>query len=251
MCRTSCLLLSVCCWLASTVALSDERDGGARPTIQFVYFDARDVEWVVSAEPERFQRHLQDNAQSAELYHTLTEVVDSQIDVVPVRGLITRWINQERDRFDQSNGNSIRIRKAEGIVAYMRTHDFLISNLVSALLERSAASDVELALVHLIDRTGNASFQLKVMLPDDQIDIGKQGFNVQLSKPRITYTTVVYALALALYEVQEIINGEEGVSEADRSEDLPLPDDLQPVPTDTTLQQPDRPPASVLDGTIR
>ncbi len=120
---------------------------------------------------------------------------------------------------------------AEGIVAYLRAHDFSIHKLVEALKRRSGASDVELVVVHLRDAQDNPSFKLKVVLVDPEVEIGKQGFNVNLAAPNASYTVVAYALGLALYELQEIINRDSPAEDAPPSESieaLPVP---EPVDT--------------------
>ena len=63
------------------------------------------------------------------------------------------------------------------------------------------------------------------MLVEPTIKIGKQGFNVDLPSPNANYTTVTYALCVALYNVQEIIHGPRDDSKQENSiEQLPAPE---------------------------
>lgn len=180
------------------------------PEIKFFYYDSERIEWVVSAEPDRLQAHLQANPDSARLFGSLAESIDEPGDMDQVRTQMTSWLEGERERFGELGGSSVRLRKAEGIVAYLRAHDFSIDALVKQLLKRSGATEVELVGVHLVRGARDASFQLKVVLPDETIGIGRQGYNVAIQSPDVTYTSVVYALGLALYEVHEVINSEPG-----------------------------------------
>lgn len=206
-------------------ARADENER-AMPALKFFYYDSAKIEWIVSAEPERLQDHFQTNAESARLFHSLSSAVDEQADLEQVRAQMARWLDNERGRVTEPRGNVVRLRMAEGISAYLRAHEFSMDQLVEALLKHSGASGVEIAAIHLVDGSGTSTFRLKVMLPDESIGIGGQGFNVAFQSPDITYTGVVYALALALYEVQEIVNSdaEEG---APSSPDL----DVESLPT--------------------
>jgi hypothetical protein len=69
------------------------------------------------------------------------------------------------------------------------------------------------------------------MLPGETIGIGGQGFNVVFGSPDMTYTGVAYALAVALYEVHEIINTETADG-AESGRDLDLESLPPPVPSD-------------------
>ena len=201
---------------------------GAMPTLKFFYYDSRNIEWVVSAEGDAFDRHMAANVESARLFQSLTEAAYAPSDVQKVQTQMARWIDQERQRFDTGARNTVRFRKAEGIVAYLRAHDFEVQRLVRALLTRTGADSVELVAVHLVDNAGVSSYKLKVVLPNDTIDIGKQGFNVVHSSPDVTYTGVAYALALALYEVHEVINQEaDGGEPGDELEVEPLPPPME------------------------
>ena len=153
-------------------------------------------------------------------------------DVASSAKQMTRWITGERERFEQSRREAPRMRMAEGIIAYLRDHDFSVSKLVDDLKHRSGASDVELVVIHLRDRQGTSSFKLKVVLVDPTIEIDKQGFNVDLPAPKASYTVVAYALGVALYEVQEIIHGpspDDGPQPTETIEPLPVPDSTTPV----------------------
>ncbi len=196
------------------------------PVVKFFYYDEARIEWVFSSELERFEQHLRRNPESERLINsTAAAVGESQAE--EARRQMTRWITQERERFDKSGGNTARFRKAEGIVAYLRAHDFRVSKLVEALKKRSGASEIELVAVHLVNEAGENSYKLKVVPVDATIEIGKQGFNVDVQSPDVSYLSAVYALGLALYEIHEIINadspadGQEGQQEL---EPLPLPD---------------------------
>jgi hypothetical protein len=74
-----------------------------------------------------------------------------------------------------------------------------------------------------------SAFKLKVVLVEPVVEIGKQGFNVNLAAPKASYTVVAYALGLALYEVQEIINRDASDEEPPPSESieaLPVPEPI-------------------------
>ena len=207
------------------------------PTVKFFYYSADDVEWALSAESERLQQHLAANPQS----HALFEAVSASVTDPPAAEesakQMTRWIESERSRFEQTRREAVRIRMAEGIIAYLRAHDFSISNLVEALKRRSGAVDVEVVAVHLRDEQSESSFQLKIILVNPDIEIGKQGFNVNLRSPNVSYAAVTYALGVALYEVHDLLNGdtpEEGESGQEEIEPLPLPEPLDGPALDTT-----------------
>ena len=155
-----------------------------------------------------------------------------EADLEQVRVQMARWLDDERGRLAGGRGNVVRLQKAEGIGAYMRAHEFRMDQLVEALLKHSGASGVEIAAVHLVREGGNSTFQLKVMLPGETIGIGGQGFNVAFGSPDMTYTGVVYALALALYEVHEIINSE-SADGAEPPSDLDLESLPPPAPIDS------------------
>ena len=201
------------------------------PVVTFFYFDAGGVEWAVSAEPVRLDRHLSANSDSQRLFAAVSAAVAETPDPAASSRQMTAWIGSERERFEQSRREPARMRMAEGILAYLRTHDFSVSKLVDEIKHRSGAKEVELVVVHLRDRQGNPSFKLKVVLVDPTIEVGKQGFNVDLPSPEASYTVVTYALGVALYEVQEIIH--RATSPEDESkpietiEPLPLPEPLE------------------------
>ncbi len=223
--------------LASAVLRAE--DETRQPTLKFFYYDQGAIEWAVSAEQDRFQEHLEANDDSAVLFDSLSAAVSDPPELDEVQSRMARWIEAERNRTAEVNRNTVRIRKAEGIVAYMRAHDFKIDQLVEALLKRSLAQDVEVVAVHLVDGAGNSEFKLKIVLPYDEIGIDAQGFNVVLASPNVTYTSVVYALAMALYEVHEIINVESDEAPQNPEGDmevLPSPDALSPEPADTSIE---------------
>ncbi|MCG8450270.1 MAG: hypothetical protein MI725_11935 [Pirellulales bacterium] len=194
------------------------------PTIKFFYYDSANIEWVFSAEPERLRQHLATHPESQSLLETATNAAFSTPEANEAADQMTRWIEQERKRFEQSRREVVRLRMAEGIIAYLRAHDFNVSNLVEALKRRSGASGVELVAVHLVDEKGTPSYKLKVVLIDSDVDVGKQGFNVRLRSPNASYSAVTYALGVALYELQETIHGADSEENAEgREEVLPLP----------------------------
>ena len=217
-------------------ALTSSSGSNATPTLKFFFFDQRQTEWTVSAEADRLQNHLEQNEDSAKLYESLQSASQTRTDLLGVRATMSKWIEDERKRFSDTSARSARrIRVAEGVTAYMRAYDFEIGQLIPALLRRSGAREVELAAIHLVDRNGNSSYKLKVMLPYDQIQIDKQGFDVVLNSSNVTDASVVYALALALYEVHEILEAQsngEPTPEID-IEQLPVPEPtpaIQPSP---------------------
>jgi hypothetical protein len=228
-------ILSTLC-VAAPAAEGPATEPSGLPIVKFFYYDAAGVEWAVSAEPDRFERHLASNSASQGLYQAVTSSVIEPANVGDTGLQMTRWITKERERFDETRRESARSRMAEGIVAYLRAHDFSIRRLVEALKRRSGASAVELVVVHLVDSRGTSSFTLKVVLVDPQIEIGKQGFNVNLESPNASYTVVAYTLGVALYEVQELIHRDSSDDEsgpAETIEPLPVPEPLdagEPVP---------------------
>lgn len=203
------------------------------PAVTFFYYDAGGVEWAVSAEPDRFGRHLSSHADSRALFEAVSRSASESPSDNDTAAQMTRWIAAERERFDQSRREPARARMAEGIVAYLRAYDFSISKLVEDLKRRSGAAGVELVVIHLRDAQGESSYKLKVVLVDPEIEVGKQGFNVNLPSPDASYTVVTYALGVALYEVQELINRDssDGAQPPDSIEPLPVPEPVdQPVP---------------------
>ena len=229
----------VCCSLTAGVAIvlihctataraqEEESQPVNIPTIKFFYYDAGKVEWAMSAEPDRLRAHLASHADSQALHEAVSSAVVASPDPDRSAEQMTRWIESERERFDETRREAPRARMAEGIVAYLRAHDFSIHNLVDALERRSGASDVELVVVHLLDAQGESSYKLKVVLVDPEVEIGKQGFNVNLAAPEASYTVVAYALGLALYELQEVLNRdspEEEPAPGESIEALPVPE---------------------------
>jgi hypothetical protein len=203
------------------------------PTIKFFYYDAAAVEWIVSAEPAGLARHLESNEVSRDLFQAVTAAVNDPPAAELAAGQMARWIENERERFEQTRREAPRIGMAEGVIAYLRADDFSIQKLVADLKHRSGATDVELVVIHLRDAQGNSAFKLKVVLVDPKIEIGKQGFNIDLQAPNANYTVVSYALGVALYNVQEIIHGPappEPSGESPGVEPLPLPPREPPVP---------------------
>lgn len=206
-----------------------ETDHASLPTVKFFYFDAAGVEWAVSAEPQRFEQHLASNSDSQRLFEAILGAIIESPENSDSSRQMTRWIESERERFEQSRREPARMRMAEGVIAYLRAYDFDIRKLVGALKRRSGASEVELTVVHLLDRQGNPSFKLKVVLVDPEIEIGKQGFNIDLPSPNANYVVVTYAMGVALYGVQEIIHRESS-DETDENrpiELLPLPEPVE------------------------
>lgn len=211
-----------------------EADVTRLPTIKFFYYDAGGIEWAVSAEPERLERHLAAHPESQELYQAVSAAVLERPDTSDSARQMTRWLDSERERFDQTRNEAPRLRMAEGVVAYLRAHDFSIEKLVEAIKRRAGTAEVELVVVHLRDRQGNSSFKLKIVPIDAGVALDRQGFNVNLPAPKASYTIVAYALAVALYEVEEIINrdsSQEGAPQNDSIEPPPLPEPIaRPAP---------------------
>ncbi|MGI9427381.1 MAG: hypothetical protein ACR2NM_01900 [Bythopirellula sp.] len=238
-----CLALTVACQTLSVTAQDVQVGPGSLPTVKFFYYRAKGVEWAFSDDAKRFQQHLVDNSESQLLYDSVSTALNKAPAVKDTADRMTKWIESERDRFQQSRSEVVRIRMAEGITAYMRAHDFDVANLVEALKRRSGATDVELVAIHLRDMQEESSFRLKVVLVDSDVPLGKQGINVSLRSPNVSYSTVGYALAVALYEVHEILNREEsgeGNEPAPDIESLPIPEALDGpdlVPTPATFNE--------------
>jgi hypothetical protein len=218
------------CAVLSVAAQETQNEPASLPAVKFFYFDAAAVEWVVSEDVERFQEHLAANGESQALFAAATSAVTTAAESGDASAQMTRWIEGERARFEQSRREPARIRMAEGIIAYLRDHDFSVPKLVDALKHRSGASAVELVVVHLRDRQGSDSFKLKVVLVKPEIKVGKQGFNIDLPSPNANHTTVSYALGVALYGVQEIIHGASPGDDAEGNraiEQLPAPEPVE------------------------
>lgn len=235
-----------------TLAVSQEATEATamKPTAKFFFFDARETEWAVSAEPNRMQQHFNRVPESSLLFDSLNVALSVPADSQKVRATMSKWIEAERDRFGNTGSRSEqRIRVAEGVTAYMRAHDFDAGQLIAALLRRSGATDVEVAAVHLVDRNGKSTYKLKVMLPGNEIAMERQGVDVLLNSPNVSHDGVVYALALALFETHEIIEAQstgEPMPDTD-AEQLPIPEpEAAPQPIGPALQPVDDEPRSVL-----
>lgn len=230
---TASLLLALGFIITAARAHEPDVTPAGLPIVKFFYYDAGGVEWAVSAEPDNFERHLNVNSDSRTLFDAVTEAVVNPSDVEQTALQMTRWIEQERERFDETRRESARGRMAEGIVAYLRAHDYDIHRLVEALKRRSGASQVELVVIHLVDARDTPSYKLKVQLVDPELEIGKQGFNVNLDAPAASYTVVAYALGVALYEVQELLHREDSdegeTPPVESFEPLPVPEPLEPA----------------------
>ena len=233
-----CLALTITCQALPGSAQELQITPASLPTIKFFYYRANGIEWAFSDDEKLFQQHLTEDSESQRLYDSVTTALNEAPKGEDTADRMTKWIESERDRFQQSRSEVVRIRMAEGITAYMRAHDFDVSNLVEALKRRSGATDVELVAIHLRDKQDESSFRLKVVLVDADISLGKQGINVSLRSPNVSYSTISYALAVALYEVHEILNQEEsgeGSEPTPEIESLPIPEvldgpDLVPTP---------------------
>ena len=228
-----CLAFSLAYRPKPVVAEEFQLTPASMPTVKFFYYRVKGIEWAFSDDAKQFQQHLADNSESQLLYDSVTTALSNAPTVKDTADRMTKWIETERNRFQQSRSEVVRIRMAEGITAYMRAHDFDVSNLVEALKRRSGATDVELVAIHLRDKQDESSFRLKVVLVDSDIELGKQGINVSLRSPNVSYSTVGYALAVALYEVHEILNQEES------SEDGQPAPDIESLPIPEALDGPD------------
>jgi hypothetical protein len=198
------------------------------PDVKFFYFSESDSEWAVSAEPNAFQDHLAENADSRALFDSMLSTVGGEADPERVRKGLGSWIEQQRKQFDQTGSNKVLYRKLEGTLAYLRAHDFKIPQLVMAMKRRAGASNVELVGVHLIDKEQESSFQIKVVLQNSTIDIGRQGFNINIPSNEVTDVTVVFALGVALYEIHEILNKNADGEDEDALDDTEM---IEPLPT--------------------
>ncbi len=107
------------------------------PKITFFYFDAGSVEWIVSAEPQRFDRHLSSNPVSHGLYKAVTSAVNDPPAADAAAKQMTAWVTTERERFEQTRREAPRLGMAEGVIAYLRSNDFSITRLVQDLKNRS------------------------------------------------------------------------------------------------------------------
>ena len=173
------------------------------PRLKFFYFAGDNVDWVVSSDKKNFAAHLRTNSDSHALVSSLHEAVRREHQIEEARTRMTEWLGGQRELFRQRGTNPTAARESEGIVAYLRAHDFGIENLVRALKARSGAQVVELVAIHQVDPAGESRYRLKVVLDDAIIDRDQMGYNVVLSSAAADYTSVVYALAHALYDVQE------------------------------------------------
>lgn len=220
-----------CQVLALLIAIGWAGAGGADeaglPRVKFFYYQQTGVEWVVSAEPDKLQRHLEINPESQRLFESVLSAVNNPTDPEKLRKQLARWLTDERHQFDRT-GDRRDFRRSEGITAYLRAYDFDMSQLVRELKERSGASDVELVAVHLVDETGQSSFKLKVVLVGAGEEFGQQSFNVDIRSPEASGISVVFALGRALYDVHEIINMEDEQTGDERAEGEP---ELEPIPS--------------------
>ncbi len=177
------------------------------PHLKFFYFDSGQVDWIVSSDKEAFAKHLEQNADSNRFVTSLHKSVRGEEPVDAARGNIADWIADRRAQFEQRYGDSTRFRKAEGVAAYLRAHDFSIRRLTAALKRRTGAKSVDLIAVHQASRQGRPDYKLKVVLTDPTADVVVIAFNVVIQSANASYVPVIYALGLALYEVQERISG--------------------------------------------
>ena len=195
-----------------------------QPRLRFFYYDAPSVEWIVSSDKKAFAVHLRQNEESSTFVTTIHNAVtgDELNDVA--RTQMTDWIAAQRETFEQRRRDTISFRKAEGIVAYLRAYDFSIRRLVEALKDLSGATNVELVAIHRTAAQTEPDFKIKVVLTDAAVDLGRQGMNVDMQSATSGYVPVVYALGMALYDLQEIVNADQPAEQPPaRLEELPEP----------------------------
>lgn len=203
-----------------------------RPILKFFFYHEGDVSWVVSSDKQRFAEHLMTNDNSFRLASTLHEAVLNDEPVEAAREEMSQWIEQRREQFEQRDAPALSTRKAEGIIAYLRAHDFSMRNLVAALLRRSGASAVEIVGIHRVSLANEPEFKIKVVLDDPKIDVRPGGINVDLASATAGYAQVIYALGLTLYEVHETISANQPPEQLPNPQgDLPAlqPDAVDPI----------------------
>ena len=81
--RSGRAVLAVLCALSASQSVP--ADDGLLPIVKFFYYDAKSIRWVVSAEPEVLQTHLQQNADSKTLYESLVSIVGGDAEPKGVR----------------------------------------------------------------------------------------------------------------------------------------------------------------------
>ena len=139
----------------------------------------------------------------------------------PARSHMSRWIARQREQFNEGSLSATQFRKSEGVVAYLRAHGFSAERLVESIRERTGAKAVELVAIHR--RTQNESlYWLKVVPVKPKIELGRKGYNIEMATTEVGYVSVIYALGLALYEVEEV------ATENSPPEELPTPDEAVP-----------------------
>jgi len=212
---TCCLLVWLPIAYGHGLAAADDVH---RPQLKFFFYHEGDVSWVVSSDKQRFAEHLVANDDSFRLASTLHEAVLQDEPVEAARKEMGQWIEQRREQSEQRDALALSARKAEGIIAYLRAHDFSMRNLVAALLRRSGASAVEIVGIHRVSLPNQAEFKIKVILEHPKIDMKPGGINVELASATAGYAQVIYALGLTLYEVHETI------SASQPPEELPGPE---------------------------
>ena len=221
--RTAGLLTLLLATTAGTALAQSESEN--LPRLKFFYFDSTRIEWVVSSETESFERHLAANSPSQRFVSSLERAALQAEQPDAARANITNWIAGQRQQFDQGLRDVTRFRKAEGVTAYLRAHDFSVRRLVETLRERTGAEAIDLVAVHQVPRPAQSVFRLKVTPVRPALELGREGYNISLQSPEVGYVSVVYALGLALYEVEEIIaaNQPAGESTGPSAEELPEP----------------------------
>lgn len=233
----------IVCQSFPTALAGQQEDTANRPLVKFFYYDQANLDWVVSSEPERLNEHLANHADSQKLLASLDQVVQSEEPLETTRLRMLRWIQKEREQFDQRPGNGQRFRRAEGIIAYLRSHDFSIRSLVEELKKRSAARDIELIAVHLVGSNANDEYRIKVRLIDALPSVNDHGYQVDLRSPEINHVGAVYALGVALYEVHESINSEVPAEEdRNAAENGPgtIPENTRRPDTEANTNEPSR-----------
>ena len=185
--------------------------------LKFFFFDSGKIEWVVSDDKSAFDEHLGANEDSKKLFDGLVAAASGDEPATPTRSHMSRWIARQREQFDEGSMTATQFRKSEGVVAYLRAHGFSADRLVDAIRERTGASAVQIVAVHRRSQQ-RSLYWLKVVPVNPKIELGRKGYNIEMSTTEVGYVSVIYALGLALYEVEEV------VTENSPPEELPSPE---------------------------
>ena len=216
------LLLSV-----SLTLVADSARGAEQTEIvktRFFFLDMADYQWVDSIDEESLQSHFAMNESSFQLYTSLQETVNGPDLADTARPHFSTWLTEQRLLFQGGRSNAEAFRRSEGLVAYLRAHEFNVKDVVDAIKRRSGATEVQIIAIHHAGSAERESrFLLKVVLQNSQVELGQSGYIVRLQTPYISYVTMLYALGIALYELNELPEAARPVQPTEPVDEPPVP----------------------------